>query len=255
MPAEPGRAEAHPQGGLPSHRGVRRDRRGGRRRRRAARCARGSSSTRSASPARWRAASSSISPRAPGPSACMPAGRRSRAARGAARPRRLHRAAHRVRGHARPVPRLRPYDARATTTRSLDDFGRALGDADARVQALPVRDHDASLHRLRAPARRARHQGRRHRGDDLRGRRGHRAPAVGAARRRSRRPSNGYAAKFSTPYCIAAGFVRGNVGLDAFTDAAVEDAAVLALAGKVRYVDRSGQSLSEQFHRPYPRAC
>ena len=38
-----------------------------------------SSSMRSASPARWPAASSNISPRAPGPSACMPAGRRSRA--------------------------------------------------------------------------------------------------------------------------------------------------------------------------------
>jgi 2-methylcitrate dehydratase PrpD len=50
------------------------------------------------------------------------------------------------------------------------------------------------------------------------------------------KPSNGYGAKFSTPYCIAAGFVRGNVGLDAFTDAAVEDASVLALAGKIRYV-------------------
>ena len=35
------------------------------------------------------------------------------------------------------------------------------------------------------------------------------------------RPANGYAGKFSTPYCIAAGFVRGNVGLDAFSDAAV----------------------------------
>jgi 2-methylcitrate dehydratase PrpD len=50
------------------------------------------------------------------------------------------------------------------------------------------------------------------------------------------RPSNGYGAKFSSPYCIAAGFVRGNVGLDAFTDAAVREAAVLAIAGKVRYV-------------------
>jgi 2-methylcitrate dehydratase PrpD len=50
------------------------------------------------------------------------------------------------------------------------------------------------------------------------------------------RPPNGYGAKFSTPYCIAAGFVRGNVGLDAFTDAAVREAPVLALAGKVRYV-------------------
>ncbi len=48
-------------------------------------------------------------------------------------------------------------------------------------------------------------------------------------------PANGYAGKFSTPYCIAAGFVRGNVGLSDFTDAAVHDPAVLALAAKVRY--------------------
>ena len=38
-----------------------------------------------------------------------------------------------------------------------------------------------------------------------------------------------------TPYCIAAGFVRGGVGLDAFTDEAVRDPAVLAVAAKVRY--------------------
>lgn len=50
------------------------------------------------------------------------------------------------------------------------------------------------------------------------------------------RPPNGYAAKFSTPYCIASGFVRGGVGLDAFTDATVRDARVLALAGKIRYM-------------------
>src|SRR5579872_2558291 len=48
-------------------------------------------------------------------------------------------------------------------------------------------------------------------------------------------PANGYAGKFSTPYCIAAGFVRGNVGLGDFTDAAVRDSAVVALARKVRY--------------------
>jgi 2-methylcitrate dehydratase PrpD len=60
------------------------------------------------------------------------------------------------------------------------------------------------------------------------------------------RPANGYAGKFSTPYCIAAGFVRGNVGLDAFTDAAVKDARVLALAAKVRYeIDP---------HNPYPKS-
>jgi 2-methylcitrate dehydratase PrpD len=50
------------------------------------------------------------------------------------------------------------------------------------------------------------------------------------------RPANGYAGKFSTPYCIAAGFMRGAVGLSDFTDAAVADPAVLAVAAKVRYV-------------------
>jgi 2-methylcitrate dehydratase PrpD len=58
------------------------------------------------------------------------------------------------------------------------------------------------------------------------------------------RPPNGYGAKFSTPYCIAAGFVRGNVGLDAFTDAAVTDKAVRDVATKVRYVVDP--------HNPYP---
>jgi 2-methylcitrate dehydratase PrpD len=49
------------------------------------------------------------------------------------------------------------------------------------------------------------------------------------------RPANGYAGKFSTPYCIAAAFVRGNVGLGDFSDAAVKDPRVIALAEKVRY--------------------
>jgi len=48
-------------------------------------------------------------------------------------------------------------------------------------------------------------------------------------------PANGYAGKFSTPYCIACGFVRGNVALSDFSDDAVRDPAVLALAAKVRY--------------------
>jgi 2-methylcitrate dehydratase PrpD len=49
------------------------------------------------------------------------------------------------------------------------------------------------------------------------------------------KPGNGYAGKFSQPYCIATAFVRGNVGLSDFSDAAVRDPAVLALAAKVRY--------------------
>lgn len=50
-----------------------------------------------------------------------------------------------------------------------------------------------------------------------------------------RKPANGYAGKFSQPYCIATGLVRGNVGLGDFTDVAVQDARVLALGAKVRY--------------------
>jgi 2-methylcitrate dehydratase PrpD len=60
------------------------------------------------------------------------------------------------------------------------------------------------------------------------------------------RPPNGYAAKFATPYCIAAAFLHGNLGLDAFTDAAVADPAVRALAAKVSYrIDPTN---------PYPNA-
>ena len=50
------------------------------------------------------------------------------------------------------------------------------------------------------------------------------------------RPQNGYAAKFATPYLLAAGFVHEGVGLEAFSEAAIRDAKVLALAAKVTYV-------------------
>src|SRR5258706_423280 len=49
-------------------------------------------------------------------------------------------------------------------------------------------------------------------------------------------PRNGYAAKFATPYLLATSFVRGGVGLSAFTEAAISDSGVLALASKVKYV-------------------
>ncbi len=61
------------------------------------------------------------------------------------------------------------------------------------------------------------------------------------------KPANGYAGKFSTPYCIAAGFVRGNVGLGDFTDAAVKDPQVLALAGKVRFQIDPANSYPKNF--------
>lgn len=48
-------------------------------------------------------------------------------------------------------------------------------------------------------------------------------------------PPNGYAAKFSSPFLIALGFVRDGVGLDAFTEDAVRNERVGALASKIRY--------------------
>jgi 2-methylcitrate dehydratase PrpD len=58
------------------------------------------------------------------------------------------------------------------------------------------------------------------------------------------RPPNAYAAKFSQPYCIAAGFVLGHAGLEAFTEERVRDERLRALAAKVRYeIDP---------HNPYP---
>ena len=50
-----------------------------------------------------------------------------------------------------------------------------------------------------------------------------------------RRPPNGYAAKFSIPYCVAYGLLRGPVGLEAFGEDTVKDAALVALAQKVAY--------------------
>src|SRR5581483_6789473 len=50
------------------------------------------------------------------------------------------------------------------------------------------------------------------------------------------RPPNGYAAKFAVPYLLATGFVHGGVGLGAFTEGAIRDPRVLALAAKVKFV-------------------
>ena len=49
-------------------------------------------------------------------------------------------------------------------------------------------------------------------------------------------PPNAYAGKFSTPYCIAAGFIDGKAGFEQFTDARVMDPKLRALAAKVSYV-------------------
>ncbi|HVE48854.1 MAG TPA: MmgE/PrpD family protein [Casimicrobiaceae bacterium] len=49
-------------------------------------------------------------------------------------------------------------------------------------------------------------------------------------------PPNAYAAKFSAPFNVAVGFIRGEAGLAAFSEETVRDPRILALARKVRYV-------------------
>ncbi len=49
-------------------------------------------------------------------------------------------------------------------------------------------------------------------------------------------PPNGYAAKFSVPYAIAAGMLRNDAGLGEYQESVVHDPLVRALAGKIRYV-------------------
>jgi 2-methylcitrate dehydratase PrpD len=59
------------------------------------------------------------------------------------------------------------------------------------------------------------------------------------------RPPTPYAAKFSTPFCMAVGFFDGKAGLEQFTEARIADPDVLALASKIRYtIDPAN---------PYPR--
>ena len=49
------------------------------------------------------------------------------------------------------------------------------------------------------------------------------------------RPATPYGAKFSTPYCVAVGFLDGDAGLAQFTDERISDPSVLGLAAKVFY--------------------
>jgi len=49
-------------------------------------------------------------------------------------------------------------------------------------------------------------------------------------------PPNAYAAKFSTPFCMDAGFFFGDAGLAAFTAETVRDPRLSTLAAKIRYI-------------------
>jgi 2-methylcitrate dehydratase PrpD len=60
-------------------------------------------------------------------------------------------------------------------------------------------------------------------------------------------PPNAYAGKFSTPYCVAAGFLLGHAGLDAFTEQSARDPALRSLAAKVRYVIDPNNPYPDEF--------
>jgi 2-methylcitrate dehydratase PrpD len=61
------------------------------------------------------------------------------------------------------------------------------------------------------------------------------------------RPPTPYAAKFSTPFCMAVGFVDGKAGLAQFSEARVRDPEVLALAAKIRYVINPSDEYPRRF--------
>ncbi len=60
-----------------------------------------------------------------------------------------------------------------------------------------------------------------------------------------RRPTTPYSAKFSVPYCVALGLLRGTAGLADFTRERIEDPEILELAARVGYVVDP--------HNEYPR--
>ena len=66
------------------------------------------------------------------------------------------------------------------------------------------------------------------------------------------RPRNGYAAKFATPYLLATGFVMAGSG-SAHSRKRYPRCAGAGAGGESEIRDRSGQPLSEQLYRAYPR--
>lgn len=60
-------------------------------------------------------------------------------------------------------------------------------------------------------------------------------------------PPNGYAAKFSIPYAIAVGMLRGDAGLGEYEETVVRDPAVRTLAAKIRYVIDPDNPYPRQF--------
>jgi 2-methylcitrate dehydratase PrpD len=61
------------------------------------------------------------------------------------------------------------------------------------------------------------------------------------------RPPTPYAAKFSTPFCMAVGFVDRKAGFAQFTESRVHDEEVLAMTRKIRYVINPADEYPKNF--------
>ncbi len=61
------------------------------------------------------------------------------------------------------------------------------------------------------------------------------------------RPQTPYAAKFSTPFCMALGFIKGKAGLGEFSEESINDPAVRAFAAKVSYIVNPADPYPDQF--------
>ena len=61
------------------------------------------------------------------------------------------------------------------------------------------------------------------------------------------RPPTAYAAKFSTPFCMAVAFLERDAGLAQFSDASIRSPEVLNLAAKIRYRINPGDDYPRNF--------
>ncbi|MDB5649550.1 MAG: MmgE/PrpD family protein, partial [Hyphomicrobiales bacterium] len=61
------------------------------------------------------------------------------------------------------------------------------------------------------------------------------------------RPQTPYAAKFSTPFCMAIGFLDGKAGLGQFSEARIADRQAQELAAKIRYVINPNDPYPDNF--------
>ena len=246
LPDRDGGAGSLPRTGLPSHRDLRRlrRRRGGRPARRASTPRR--RRARSGSPARSRAACSPTSPTGHRRSRCTRPGRHTAptSRRGSPRTARPGRRRCSRGSSASTTPSSAPRTARSTSPPSSPISGRA-----GRRRGSPTsRSRSATSCTARSVRRPRRPAGRTFSPDEIEDVLVS-VPEAGVSlvlepADQKRTPRSEYEGKFSLQYSVASMLVRGHVAVSDFTDEAIADPAVLAVAAKVRYETRAVPDLS-----------